>query len=374
MPLPGRYVQSWAAEQIWQRRVPPSPCEPSLKTCTDYEDRMADPFCAPPATRGAHLPLVGDRHQRQTIPCCCAVRASVGFVMQSDGSDDAEGGAETKLGSKALVLQHGQWLAAAPRRQPSTSCCQMASGCSRLGRGLGPRVSGRSLEPPVELQLENPCRGQLGGLQRPRTAPNAAERDQKPILPELRAPHVEKTEIALAFFSEQLRLPDSGLLSSTRMAAGERLSCVARTAEPCQTAVVLGSSPHWLVGQTRHIAVTSSACSIWNVSHSCRLLQADGASPVPLRRVESLTVPICTLIRIAAEQLQQRHQLQVSRSMAHQNWSVRCSVNQSGVVYDEAESLEQLRPPIFYPASIQVDASIESSRLHLAVAASDARP
>uniref|UniRef100_A0A1I8G6I6 Ig-like domain-containing protein n=1 Tax=Macrostomum lignano TaxID=282301 RepID=A0A1I8G6I6_9PLAT len=131
--------------------------------------------------------------------------------------------------------------------------------------------------------------------------------------------------------------------------------------EPCQTAVDLGSSPHWEVGQTRHIAVTSSACSIWNVSHSCRLLQADGASPVPLRRVEQSS-------------FSSAHQLQVSRSMAHQNWSVRCSVNQSGVVYDKAESLEQLRPPIFYPASIQVNGSIESSRLHLAVAASDARP
>uniref|UniRef100_A0A1I8GU51 Ig-like domain-containing protein n=1 Tax=Macrostomum lignano TaxID=282301 RepID=A0A1I8GU51_9PLAT len=131
--------------------------------------------------------------------------------------------------------------------------------------------------------------------------------------------------------------------------------------EPCQTAVDLGSSPYWQVNQTRHIAVTSSACSIWNVSHSCRLLQADGASPVPLHRVEQSS-------------FSSAHQLQVSRSMAHQNWSVRCSVNQSGVVYDEAESLEQLRPPIFYPASIQVNGSIESSRLHLAVAASDARP
>uniref|UniRef100_A0A1I8G3U2 Ig-like domain-containing protein n=1 Tax=Macrostomum lignano TaxID=282301 RepID=A0A1I8G3U2_9PLAT len=136
---------------------------------------------------------------------------------------------------------------------------------------------------------------------------------------------------------------------------------VPQISEPCQTAVDLGSSPHWQVGQTRPIAVTSSACSIWNVSHSCRLLQADGASPVPLRRVEQSSFSSV-------------HQLQVSRSMAHQNWSVRCSVNQSGVVYDEAESLEQLRPPIFYPASIQVDASIEGSRLHLAVAASYARP
>uniref|UniRef100_A0A1I8J3T4 Ig-like domain-containing protein n=1 Tax=Macrostomum lignano TaxID=282301 RepID=A0A1I8J3T4_9PLAT len=113
---------------------------------------------------------------------------------------------------------------------------------------------------------------------------------------------------------------------------------ITQISEPCQTAVDLGSSPYWEVDQTRQIAVTSSACSIWNVSHSCRLLQADGASPVPLRRVEQSS-------------FSSAHLLQVSRSMAHQNWSVRCSVNQSGVVYDEAESLEQLRPLIFYPFS-----------------------
>uniref|UniRef100_A0A1I8IXJ5 F5/8 type C domain-containing protein n=1 Tax=Macrostomum lignano TaxID=282301 RepID=A0A1I8IXJ5_9PLAT len=64
---------------------------------------------------------------------------------------------------------------------------------------------------PLELQLRNPCRASweaFNGSDRWRSldgssappwphGPNAAERDQKPILPELRAPHVE-TEIALA--------------------------------------------------------------------------------------------------------------------------------------------------------------------------------
>uniref|UniRef100_A0A1I8JF16 Protein kinase domain-containing protein n=1 Tax=Macrostomum lignano TaxID=282301 RepID=A0A1I8JF16_9PLAT len=208
----------------------------------------------------------------------------------------------------------GQWLAAAPVGSPVS-----AVGASSL---------------PLELQLEDPCRASweaLNGSDRWRSLDGSSGTAMLPV--------------AYLLFSSSQQLQWSAL----------------NLQEPCQTAVVLGSSPYWEVGQTRHIAVTSSKCSIWNVSHSCRLLQADGASPVPLHRVEQSSFSSV-------------HQLQVSRSMAHQNWSVRCSVNQSGVVYDEAESLEQLRPPIFYPASIQVNGSIESSRLHLAVAASDARP
>uniref|UniRef100_A0A1I8I1Y5 VASt domain-containing protein n=1 Tax=Macrostomum lignano TaxID=282301 RepID=A0A1I8I1Y5_9PLAT len=93
------------------------------------------------------------------------------------------------------------------------------------------------------------------------------------------------------------------------------------------TTVDLGSKRYWLTGETRLITVTSTLCSIWNVTHSCYLVTTDKiSSNVALQKVQQ-------------DKFSSAHELRVTESMTSRNrWKIRCQVNQTGVIYEDSDS------------------------------------
>uniref|UniRef100_A0A1I8JIE1 Ig-like domain-containing protein n=1 Tax=Macrostomum lignano TaxID=282301 RepID=A0A1I8JIE1_9PLAT len=113
---------------------------------------------------------------------------------------------------------------------------------------------------------------------------------------------------------------------------------ISEISEPCETAVDLGPEKFWLVGQTKLVQVISKRCSIWNVSHSCWLqLNGDAAINTPLQKVQG--------------EFNSTHELRVVEAMARQNWQVFCSVNRSGVEYNDSEISLSSAPAVFSKAS-----------------------
>uniref|UniRef100_A0A1I8HDB7 Ig-like domain-containing protein n=1 Tax=Macrostomum lignano TaxID=282301 RepID=A0A1I8HDB7_9PLAT len=102
---------------------------------------------------------------------------------------------------------------------------------------------------------------------------------------------------------------------------------ISEISKPCQTTVDLGSKRYWLTGETRLITVTSTLCSIWNVTHSCYLVITDKiSSNFALQKVQQ-------------DKFSSAHELRVTESMTSRNrWKIRCQVNQTGVIYEDSDS------------------------------------
>uniref|UniRef100_A0A1I8GGG2 VWFD domain-containing protein n=1 Tax=Macrostomum lignano TaxID=282301 RepID=A0A1I8GGG2_9PLAT len=127
---------------------------------------------------------------------------------------------------------------------------------------------------------------------------------------------------------------------------------ISEISKPCQTTVNLGSKRYWLTGETRLITVTSTLCSIWNVTHSCYLVTTDKiSSNVALQKVQQ-------------EKFSSAHELRVTESMTSRNrWKIRCQVNQTGVICEDSDSSQGNAVPSVFSSEDKAAVDLSAKQL-----------